>query len=187
MFEKVETGIPGCFLLRPRAFRDVRGTFVKHFHAPSFAALGLENAFVEDFFSISGRGVVRGFHFQSPPHDHAKLVVCLSGSVRDAVVDLRPGSPALGKAISIDLNGDDPVALYVPRGAGHAFQATSDGALVLYKTTTVHSPEHDPGVRWDSCGVEWALIEPLVSNRDLAFPTLGEYLGTQTSGSYTPR
>lgn len=175
LFETAETSIPGCVLLRPRVHVDLRGTFVKSFHSPSFAEAGLPTRWAEDFWSISRHGVLRGLHFQRPPHAHAKLVSCLRGLVFDAIVDLRRGSPAFGRHETFTLDATRPSLLLVARGVAHGFQVLSDEALVTYKTGTPHAPESDDGVLWSSCGIDWPL-PPIVSPRDAAFGPLDGYL-----------
>jgi dTDP-4-dehydrorhamnose 3,5-epimerase len=169
------TLLPGCFELRPVVRSDERGSFVKTIHAPSFASAGLRCDFAEEFHSLSKRGVIRGLHFQLPPSEHAKLVSCVRGEIFDAAVDLRRGSPTMGRALTMTLDDRDCRALYVAPGVAHGFQALSEEAVVLYRVTSVHSPSEDAGVRWDSAGVDWPLGEPLLSERDRGFPALSDF------------
>jgi dTDP-4-dehydrorhamnose 3,5-epimerase len=165
-----ETGLPGCYLVRPTRFEDQRGTFAKTFHAPSFAAAGLRVDWREDYYSSSRRGVLRGMHFQTLPAAHAKLVYCVAGAVRDAVLDLRQGSPSFGKHRSFELTEANAVGLYIPSGCAHGFLATSDNAIMYYKVTSVHAPEQDRGLLWDSFGCDWGVADPVVSRRDQRHP-----------------
>ncbi len=172
--------IPGCYLLTLPRFPDARGEFRKLLHAPSLAALGLETGFAESYVSVSYRGVLRGMHFQLPPSDHAKLVTCLAGSARDGLLDLRQGSPAYGHSLSVMLDGDDPQAVYVPRGVAHGFASHRDGTALLYYTTSVHDPECDAGVHADSAGIDWwagadGIGAPVMSPRDAALPALAAF------------
>jgi len=175
MFETQDTGLPGCLLLQPRVLEDARGRFVKTFHEGAFRALGLETGFVEQYYSHSHRGVVRGMHFQKPPAQHAKLVYCVHGQVFDVVLDLRRGSPTYGQARSFTLSASQGNALYIPAGMAHGFCATSELATLVYNVTSVYAPEHDEGVRWDSIGVQWPAANPLVSPRDAAFAALADF------------
>jgi dTDP-4-dehydrorhamnose 3,5-epimerase len=175
MFETRETGLQGCLLLQPRVLDDARGRFVKTFHNEAFRALGLETGFVEQYYSHSHRGVVRGMHFQKPPAQHAKLVYCVHGEVFDVVLDLRSGSPTYGETRSFTLSAEQGNALYIPAGMAHGFCATSELATLVYNVTSVYAPEHDDGVRWDSIGVEWPTASPLVSPRDAAFVALADF------------
>ena len=157
MFERSDTKLLGCFLLTPRVFRDTRGTFVKTFMSTAFNEMGLTTEWAEDFWSVSSRGVLRGMHFQLPPHAHAKTVTCLEGQIFDAVLDLRAGSPTFGMHQTFYLDANAPVILFIPRGLAHGFQALSESALVLYKTETVQAPNAEAGILWSSCGIAWPL------------------------------
>jgi len=167
--------IPGCVLVDLRLAHDDRGDFVKLYQRSRFAADGMDPTIAEVFLSRSAPGVVRGLHFQSPPHDHAKTVSCLQGSVVDVVVDLRVDSPTYAHHACVVLDGAAPAALHVPRGCAHGFQATAD-AWMAYLVSTEHAPDHDTGIRWDSAGIAWPIPEPVVSERDRALPALPDFV-----------
>ena len=173
--EVVTTVIPGCLLLRAPVHADERGVFVKTFHRQQFGALGLNTEWPEEFFTVSRQGVLRGLHFQRPPHDHAKMVCCLHGRILDVVVDLRRGSPAFGQHQLFELDAARGESVYLPAGLAHGFLALTDGALVAYRVGSVHAPAYDTGIRWDSAGIPWPAGEKIVSARDRAFPTLAEF------------
>jgi dTDP-4-dehydrorhamnose 3,5-epimerase len=174
-FEVRDTAIPGCRLIVPRVFEDRRGRFVKTFHEELFAGHGLETAGAEEFYSVSHKGVLRGLHFQLPPHDQVKLVYCVVGAVYDVVVDLRAGSPTYGEHAAFELSADEPAILYIPSGLAHGFCVRSEEAVVMYRVSRVYAPEHDTGILWSSAGIPWPADVPLVSARDQAFPTLAEF------------
>jgi dTDP-4-dehydrorhamnose 3,5-epimerase len=167
-------GLPGCFEIEPLASADERGRFVKPFHAPTFAAHGLASDFAEAFYTVSRCGALRGMHFQLPPHAHAKLVYCVSGTILDVLLDLRVGSPTFGQHRVFELNGERPLALYLPPGVAHGFYATSEATLA-YHVTTPHAPRHDGGVRWDSFGMAWPTRAPILSARDRVLPSVDEF------------
>jgi dTDP-4-dehydrorhamnose 3,5-epimerase len=169
------TAIPGCFVLHGRLLRDARGTFLKTFHAPRFAELGLRSDWREEYFSASVRDVVRGMHFQLPPADHAKMVFCLTGEVLDVVVDLRVGSPAYGTAIGVTLSGENGRGLYLPTGCAHGFVSRAETSGMYYKVTSVHAPEQDAGIAWDSIGFGWPVRAPELSDRDRRHPALADF------------
>jgi len=154
---------------------DDRGDFVKVFQASALAAAAVDLGIAELFWSRSGRGVVRGLHFQVPPHAHTKLVSIVSGRALDAVVDLRTDTPTYGTHVTVDLDADAPVAVVVPTGCAHGFQSLADDTVVVYATTTEHAPDADRGIRWDSAGIDWPLPATAVSPRDAAFPALDEF------------
>jgi dTDP-4-dehydrorhamnose 3,5-epimerase len=175
VFDLVESALPGCRLLLPRFRDDRRGRFVKSFHAEFFAAHDMADVFREQYYSVSSRGVLRGLHFQVPPHDHAKLVICLAGEIFDAVVDLRVGSPEYGRHEQYRLTAERGEQLYIPSGMAHGFYVLSEQAVVLYGATSVYAPEHDTGLRWDSVDIEWPDDSPEVSDRDRALPRFAEF------------
>lgn len=175
-FEFHETSLPGVFILTPGVFKDNRGVFVKTFHREAFLARGLEADFAEQFYSISRRGVLRGLHFQLPPHHHAKLVTCLNGTVLDAVVDLRTDSPCFGQHVTVTLSRRNARMIYIPRGCAHGFLSLTNNSLLLYNQTSVHAPHADAGIRWDSANITWPLDSPVTSIRDAGFPGLADFI-----------
>lgn len=170
-----ETPIPGCFEIRPKILRDDRGGFIKTFHTDAFAKQGLCTEWREEYYSVSKRGVLRGLHFQTPPHDHAKLVYCVDGAVLDAVVDLRKGSPTYGMHKTFELTAEGAGMLYIPGGLAHGFFVLSESATMMYKVSTVYAPEHDRGIRWDSAGIPWPVQAPILSPRDAVLPVLDDF------------
>ena len=167
--------LPGCFLLQPNRFEDQRGSFVKTYHEGLFQALGVDLDIREEFYSVSHKNVIRGMHFQLPPHEHDKLVYCTRGAVTDVLLDLRKG-PGYGKVASAELSGENAHLVFIPKGIAHGFAALTDEALMLYKTSTVHAPESDCGIRWDSFGFEWGVAHPVISARDQQHPPLSEFI-----------
>jgi dTDP-4-dehydrorhamnose 3,5-epimerase len=173
--EFVPTDLPGCVIVQTLARDDPRGSFAKTFHLNTFAAAGLRTDWREEYHSHSRRGVVRGMHFQLPPTDHAKLVYCLAGEVLDVVIDLRVGSPTFRRTISAPLTAGNGRGLYVPSGCAHGFASLSEDSLMLYKVTSVHSPDCDAGIAWDSIGFNWPIDAPLLSERDARHPVLAAF------------
>jgi len=164
---------PTC--LTPSIFRDARGRFVKTWHPDLFSAHGIHMPIAEEFYSVSERDVIRGMHFQTPPHDHEKLVYCVAGKVLDVVLDLRSSSATYGRSWSWELSPDNGHIIYIPKGFGHGFLSLAHGSVMIYKTSTVHAPSHDTGVRWDSFGFAWPVAAPVISERDRQLPPLGEF------------
>lgn len=167
--------LPGLLRLNYRTFRDERGAFVKTFHADLFARFGIRHQIAEEFYSASARGVIRGMHFQIPPHDHTKLVYCAHGRVLDVVLDLRRGSPTCGQWHAEVLDAEKPTALFIPRGMAHGFQSLEDGSLVFYSVSSVHHPASDCGIRWDSFGFSWPQAVTGISPRDQSHPALADW------------
>lgn len=175
------TAIPGCTLMQLDRHHDERGDFVKAFHRSTYRAAGLDPHIAEFYWSTSRRGVIRGLHFQVPPHAHAKTVAILRGEIHDVVLDLRIQSPAFGQHVAFRLGEDAPGAVHVPLGCAHGFQALTDDALVAYLVGTEHHPGCDTGVRWDSAGIDWPLPDPVVSERDRALPAFAAFTSPFTA------
>ena len=171
----VETKIPGCYELKARQLSDERGSFVKTYHREWFESLGLRTDWAEQYFSFSKPGVVRGLHFQLPPHDHAKLVYCIAGRVLDIALDLRQGSPSYGEHIRIELAADQANMLYLPPGLAHGFSTYDQPATLLYNVTSVYHPESDTGIRWDTANIDWPHQHPQLSDRDQTFSSLADF------------
>lgn len=167
--------IAGVKLIRPAAQRDRRGTFVKTMHAGIFAKHGIPTQYAEQYYSVSKNNVLRGLHFQTPPHDHYKLVTCIEGEAFDVIADLRKSSPTYGQHESFELNGAGGDSIFVPAGCAHGFYVRSATATLLYNVSTVHAPSHDTGIRWDSVGVLWPSASPVVSDRDAALVAFAKF------------
>lgn len=165
----------GCFELELQPALDARGSFLKVFQASVLASLVLPFEVRELFITRSHRDVVRGLHFQKPPSDVAKLVACVDGSVLDAVVDLRVGSPTYLHHCVVDLSAERANAMFVPFGCAHGFLTTSDEALVLYAQSGEHDAEHEDGVLWSSVGIDWPVADPVLSGRDASFVPLAAF------------
>lgn len=166
--------LPGAHFVQLKRFQDDRGSFVKTYSRQLFEASGVAFDLREEFYSFSRKDVVRGMHFQVPPHDHDKLVYCAAGAVLDVLVDLRAGA-GQGRFASVVLRGDEPAVLVIPKGVAHGFKSLSDDSLMVYKTSTEYSPEHDKGIRWDSFGFDWDVQVPVISARDSAHPGLADF------------
>jgi dTDP-4-dehydrorhamnose 3,5-epimerase len=166
--------LPGVRLVTLNRLADSRGSFVKTFQRSVFEANGEPFHFREEFYSTSHRDVIRGMHFQLPPHDHVKMVYCPSGAVLDVLLDLRSGN-GQGRVASVILAEDDPSVLVIPKGVAHGFKSLRDNSLMIYKTSSEHAPTHDAGIRWDSFGFDWGCPAPVLSARDAALPALADF------------
>jgi len=172
----VETRLPGPVLFEPRVFGDPRGFFVETFRTSWFEERGLPTRWVQDNHSRSGRGVVRGMHFQAGP-PQAKLVRVARGAIVDVLVDVRRGSPAFGRWEAYELDDERMRVLYVPTGFAHGFCALGEINDVIYKQTAYYDPSLEGGIAWDDpdVGIEWPSgLELQVSERDAAAPRLAE-------------
>ena len=135
--------------------------------------------------SSSRQDVLRGLHFQLPPHDSTKLVVCLTGRILDAVVDLRTDSETFGRHELVELDAHEPAAVFVPRGCAHGFLVLSPEALVAYATDEEFDAELDSGVHWASAGIPWPIADPVISDRDAAFVDVSDFQSPFTLATAT--
>ena len=165
------TPIRDALVLHPRVHGDERGFFMESWNVATFAALGLDLAFVQDNHSRSGRGVLRGMHFQNPGAQ-GKLVRVVSGAVFDVIVDLRRSSPSFGRWFGVELSAANHAMLWAPPGVAHGFLTLADGTDFLYKCTDLYAPEAEYSLAWNdpALGIEWPLgeIEPQLSAKDRA-------------------
>jgi dTDP-4-dehydrorhamnose 3,5-epimerase len=173
------TALPEVLLLEPKLFGDERGFFMESFNQRAFnEAVGHEVAFVQDNHSRSTRGVLRGLHYQLPPHAQGKLVRVASGAVFDVAVDMRRSSPNFGRWIGEELSEANHRQLWIPPGFAHGFLVLSETADFLYKTTDYYAPAAEGCVRWDdpTVGVRWPDIPGKIqqSGKDAIAPTFRE-------------
>lgn len=171
----IKTKLDGVFIIEPVVFNDDRGEFVKTFHKDTFIKHNMAFDFLESYYSTSQKGVIRGMHFQAPPQDHVKLVYVTRGSIKDVVLDLRKGSPTYGQSESFELSDKNHHSVYIGKGFAHGFLSLADDSSVTYCQTTQYSKDHDGGIRFDSFGFDWGVKEPIMSQRDKAFPGLKEF------------
>jgi dTDP-4-dehydrorhamnose 3,5-epimerase len=176
MLELKPTHLTGCFELQPKVFDDVRGRFVKVFQTQAFAAHGLDTNFAEEYYSVSNNNVIRGMHFQLPPMDHVKVVYCVQGAVLDVVTDLRVGSPTYGQSAVIELSSAKANSIYIPKGMAHGFCSLYDNSIMVYKVSSVYSPEQDAGILWNSVGVKWPTTQAILSERDKTFTPFEKFV-----------
>lgn len=171
----VDTPLAGLKVIEPRVFEDPRGFFLETYHAARYAAAGLPTSFVQDNWSRSQKGTLRGLHFQHPKAQ-GKLVWCPRGAVWDVAVDVRRSSPTFGKWFAVELTEANKKQLWVPPGFAHGFCVLSDSADFVYKCTETYAPEYELVIRWDdpAIGITWPLKEPLLSKKDLAAPLLAD-------------
>ena len=169
------TAIDGVLILEPREFGDERGFFLESFSQKAFNdAAGYELSFVQDNHSRSAKGVLRGLHYQRPPHAQGKLVRVTQGSVFDVAVDIREASPTRGQWVGVELSGQNHKQMWIPPGLAHGFLVTSDSADFLYKTTDYYAPQSEGCIRWDdpALAIDWPLhgMTPSLSAKDAAAP-----------------
>ena len=171
----VPTAHPEVKLIEAEILRDARGVFVETYQQRKFAELGITNAFVQDNYSRSMRGTLRGLHYQLA-HPQAKLCRVLRGEVLDVAVDVRRGSPSFGKWVSARLSGRNMRQIFVPAGFAHGFMVMSAEAEFFYKCDDFYFPDDQYGIRWNDpiLEIEWGIADPLLSERDRELPGLAD-------------
>jgi len=176
--KKLETGLPGVYVIEPQVFGDHRGYFMETYNQQAFRALGIDAVFVQDNQSFSARkGTLRAIHFQNAPWAQAKLVRVNRGAVLDVAVDLRRGSPTYCQWTAVELSAENRRMLYVPRGFGHGFKTLTDDVEFCYKVDNLYNRESDRGIRFDdpAIGVEWGEVRrELLSQKDTVSPLLAD-------------
>lgn len=157
----INTKIPDVKIIEPKVFGDERGFFFESFNQQQFeAAVGYPVNFVQDNHSKSSKGVLRGLHYQLPPHAQGKLVRCVVGEVFDVAVDIRKSSPTFGHWVGVHLSAENKRQLWIPEGFAHGFLTLTEKAEFLYKTTNYYSPQSEGAIRWDDpkVGIEWPVL-----------------------------
>lgn len=170
--------LKGTFAIRLEPHRDERGYFAATYAENVFRERGLVTAWVQDNQSLSTRrGIIRGLHFQMPPHAETKLVRACAGAVWDVFVDLRKSSPTFGQWDALELSAENWVMAYVPKGFAHGFCTLSDEALVAYKVDAYYNEEASAGLRWDDphLAIPWPTKEPFLSPRDRSLPLFRDF------------
>ena len=172
----IETELPGLILIKPAVHSDERGYFMETWHARQFRAAGIDAEFVQDNFSLSEKGTLRGLHYQIE-QAQGKLVRVVSGEVFDVAVDVRKSSPTFGQWAGHILSEENKHQAWIPPGFAHGFLVLSDTARFEYKCTDYYAPEFDRCIRWNDpdIGIDWPIPageEPVLSDKDAAAPYL---------------
>ena len=170
-----ETELAGVLIIEPKVFGDSRGFFKETFQAERYREAGIEYTFVQDNYSRSQKGVLRGLHFQITK-PQGKLVSCLKGAVFDVAVDIDPESTTYGQYVGVELTEENHKQLWVPPGYAHGFFVLSETADFQYKCTDYYDPSDEGGVIWNDpdVAIEWPITHPSLSSKDALLPTLAE-------------
>ena len=166
--------IPEVILVEKQSFSDHRGFFLENFKTSSFVSGGINTKFVQDNFSHSLHGVLRGLHYQKNPKAQAKFVTTLRGEIFDVAVDIRKNSSTFGKWVGEILSGKNHKSLYIPEGFAHGFCVLSEEADVFYKVNHEYSPENEGGILWNDpqINIKWPITAPILHDKDSALPVL---------------
>ena len=174
----IKTDIEGVVIIEPRIFADNRGYFYEVFTERDFAEQVCPIHFVQQNEAKSSYGVVRGLHFQLPPHAQSKLVRVTKGRVLDVVVDIRRSSPTFGRHIAVELSDENHLQLFIPRGFAHGYSVLSDVAVMEYQCDNYYAPQSEGAIAWDDAdiAIDWQLPleDVILSEKDKLHPTLAE-------------
>ncbi len=171
----IKTDIPDVLIIEPEVFGDARGVFKETYHEKKYLEAGIKVRFNQDNHSRSGKGVIRGLHYQLK-NPQAKLVFVLKGSVFDVAVDIRRGSPWFGKWTGTVLTQDNHRQMFIPEGFAHGFCVLDETADFIYKCSSLFDPSDDRGILWSDpqIGIKWSIRNPVVSEKDMALPCLSD-------------
>jgi dTDP-4-dehydrorhamnose 3,5-epimerase len=177
--------IAEVFAVVGQAHRDARGVFTETWRASALAQAGFDRRFVQENLVRTGRaGQLRGLHFQRAPHAQDKLIQVAAGRIFDVAVDIRPGSPTLGRWAATTLSADEPRLLFVPRGFAHGYLTLTDDCAVIYKVTDYYAPQAEAGLAWDdpALAIDWPLPAGAIStnDRDARWPPFAEVIAELT-------
>lgn len=177
--EIIKTDIAGVLIVEPTVYGDARGYFFESFNEREFREkTGFKVHFVQDNESKSSYGVVRGLHFQRPPHAQSKLVRVVRGEVLDVAVDIRPKSPSFGKHVAVRLSADNHRQFFLPKGFAHGFSVLSEDAVFQYKCDDFYAPDCEGAIAWDDpeLGIDWMLPaeDVILSEKDRNHPSFDE-------------
>lgn len=174
----IKTDIPEVFIFEPRVFNDPRGYFFESFRKELFDTYVPNTTFVQANESFSGKGVLRGLHYQKGDYTQGKLVRVIKGAVYDVAVDVRKGSPTYGKYVGVELNEENKKQLWVPRGFAHGFIVLEDNTIFSYQCDNYYNKESEGGIIYNdpTVGIKWPVVntELNLSEKDLILPTLAE-------------
>lgn len=172
--EKIETGIEGLVIIKPRVFKDPRGYFYESYNKAKFEDLGIIAEFIQDNQSKSSYGVVRGLHCQAGEHSQAKLVRATEGKVLDVAVDIRKDSPTYGQSYAVELSAENQLMFFIPRGFLHGFAVLSETAVFSYKCDNTYNPTSERGIQpYDKeLNIDWHIpeAEAILSDKDKDAP-----------------
>jgi len=168
-----QTDLPGVLVIEPKVFQDPRGFFFESYHARRYADAGIAVRFVQDNHSRSATNTLRGLHYQLL-QPQGKLVRVIAGTVFDAAVDIRRGSPTFGRWVGVTLSAENRRQVYIPPGFAHGFYVVDGVAEVEYKCTDFYRPDDQRGIRWDdpTVAIAWPGGSPILSEKDRAYPFL---------------
>ncbi len=170
-----KTIFDGVLIINNFNVNDIRGQFVKTFNKNEMKLKGMNFEIRESYYSTSNQNVIRGMHFQLPPHDHQKLVFVPKGSILDVVIDLRKQSKTYKKYFSIELSESNKKSIFIPKGFAHGFKSLENDTITVYNVSTEYHANFDVGIKFDSFGFNWGSKNHTISTRDKEFESLESF------------
>jgi dTDP-4-dehydrorhamnose 3,5-epimerase len=177
----LETALAGVFIIEPEIIADERGFFARSWTPDEFAQQGLNPHLAQCNISFNKqKGTVRGMHFQTKPHEEAKLVRCTQGAIYDVAIDLRPDSQTRYRWVAVELTSANHRMFYIPEGFAHGYQTLAEGAEIFYQISELYHPECAGGLRWNdpALGIDWPLPVTVIAERDATYPLLSRCANT---------
>ena len=173
-FQFKKSDLKDVVIITPQLFLDERGYFLETYKKSEFEAFGICDVFIQENHSFSQKGILRGLHYQIPPHSQGKLVRCIEGEIFDVAVDIRKNSSTFGKWVGILLSEQNKKMCYIPQGFAHGFYTLSKTAHVLYKMTAEYSPQCERGIIWNdpTVGIQWPSDKAMLSEKDKNNPNI---------------
>lgn len=174
-----ERRIKGIFEIQLEPHEDKRGFFMRVYDTQLFEEYRIDRNWVQENHSLSvEKGVIRGMHFQFPPHSETKLIRVINGKIYDVFIDLRKGSPTFGQWDSINLSADNKKMIYIPRGVAHGFCTLTENCEILYKMDNYYTPNSEGNIKWNDSdvGINWPVNNPIISEKDLKAKSFREFI-----------
>jgi dTDP-4-dehydrorhamnose 3,5-epimerase len=174
----IKTRLEGLFIIEPEVYKDERGYFFESYNREKFLEIGLDFKFVQDNESKSAKGVLRGLHFQVPPHEQGKLVRVIKGAALDVAVDLRKNSPTYGQWDSVELSEKNKLMYWIPAGFAHGFLTLEEDTIFFYKCTAVYHKQSERSIAWNDneLNINWGTTNPFLSEKDKINQGFGEFI-----------
>ena len=174
----IKTEFPGLLIVEPKVFGDARGYFFESYNEQALSDVGIKTVFRQDNQSFSKYGVIRGLHFQTPPHAQTKFIRVIEGAIYDVTLDLRKDSPMFGKWFGIELSAENKQQLYIPQGFAHGFSVLSKQTIILYKCDHFYNPQAEGGILYNdpALGIDWKVdvARAIISDKDKILPTFDQ-------------
>jgi len=176
--EVIKTQFDGLLVFQPKIFRDERGYFFEYFRKDVFKDFNVNLEFVQSNESQSNKNVLRGLHFQNPPHEQGKLIRVVKGSVLDVSVDIRLNSATYGKWFSRELNETNKTILWIPAGFAHGFLTLADNTIFQYECTNYYHKDSEGSIRWNdpTINIDWKISDPIISDKDKFAPLFKDFV-----------